>query len=455
LPIGFAAVVSAARERVTKGELPSVAFVIAQHGNILCEEAFGWADREKQISATPNTVYAAGSVAKALTGAATFILAGKGKIRLDDAPEQYGVHVRAYAGTGITIRQLLSMTAGVQHGWLYNYGADQRENELLGRYAISAFPPSQHYIYSNFSFGILGHIVEQAGQRPFREFMRDELLHPLHMTSSGFNLTGRDAATGYQEGKAVPPHTFEPESGGGFYTSAHDLALFGMFQIDSAQKLIAPVLMKEMHTPGTEHESYYMSGWGIFNFKDGSTALISDGRVLAGSATLLVLPKEDVVVACLTNRASGAMDDFAFQFAGLFSPGLAADLEVAFKQIEAEEASRPFHADKQQRGSWVGAVEAPDGKVPVRMQITDDDRMQITSHLIYASTELCSSRDRASRESFPRIVRNELPACESFVARRTAFRSSNAGDTFVGVLNLAFCFCDCCGAGKSVLSRRS
>jgi CubicO group peptidase (beta-lactamase class C family) len=361
LPTRFAEVASSARERATKGELPSIAIAVAQHGRIVCEEAFGWADREKQILATPNTVYAAGSVAKAVTGAATFILAGKGKIRLDDEPEQYGVHVRADAGTGITIRQLLSMTAGIQHGWFYNYGSDVDRKELLNRYAISAFPPGQHFIYSNFSYGILGEVVERAGKRPFREIMRGEVLNRIQMTSSGFNLAGRNVAIGYQAGKAVPPHTFEPEAGGGLYTSAHDLALFGLFQIDSVQKLIAPKLMKEMHTLETDQQvrSRYTSGWGIFNFKDGSSVLISNGRVLAGSATLLVLPKAGVVITCLTNTGSHAMDDLAFQFADLFSSGLLANLESALKEIEAAETSRPFHADQSQRGSWIGTVDAP------------------------------------------------------------------------------------------------
>ena len=105
------------------------------------------------------------------------------------------------------------------------------------------------------------------------------------MTSSGFNAAGRDLATGYQTDRAVPSYTFEPEAGGGFYTSAHDLALFGLFQIDPDQKLISSELMKEMHTPktGQQLKSHYMSGWGIFSAKDGSSVLISDGRVFAGS----------------------------------------------------------------------------------------------------------------------------------------------------------------------------
>jgi len=379
LPPGIAEVASSVRARVTKGELPSVAIAIAQHGNIACEEAWGWADLEKRVPATPNTVYAAGSVAKALTGAATFMLASRGKIRLDDAPERYGAHVRAYAGTGITIRELLSMTAGIQHGWFYNYGLDLNRKELLNRYAISAFPPGQHFIYSNFSFAVLGEVVGQAGKRPFPEFVRNELLNPLHMTSSGFNLTGRDVAIGYRKDRAVPPHTFEPEAGGGFYTSVHDLALFGLFQIDSTQKLIDSKLMTEMHKLETDQQtkSHYTSGWGVFNFKDGSSVLISDGVVLAGSATLLVLPKEGVVIACLTNTASEAMDDLAFQLADLFSRGLLANLASARKEVEAAETSRPFHADQSQRGLWVGTVDAPKGKLPVRMQITGDDHVQI------------------------------------------------------------------------------
>jgi CubicO group peptidase (beta-lactamase class C family) len=384
LPAHFAEAVASVRERVTKGELPSVAIAVAQHGSIICEEAWGWADREKQVQATPNTVYAAGSVAKSVTGAAIFLLAGEGKLRLDDPPERYGVQVRAYAGNGITIRQLLSMTAGIEHGWFYDYATDKHASgweskAFLQRYAISAFPPGQRFIYSNFSFGILGEIVERAGKRPFPEFMRSRLLNPLHMTASGFNLTGQNVATGYSNGKAVPAHRFEPEAGGGFYTSAHDLALFGLFQLDSHQKLIAAEQMKEMHTLGTAQQlkSRYTSGWGIFNFKDGSSVLISNGRVLAGSATLLLLPKADAVIACLTNTGSEATDDLSFQLADQFSSGLLANLDALRKEIEAAEASTPFHADPSQVGGWIGTVGTPNGKLPVRIQISADDRMQI------------------------------------------------------------------------------
>jgi len=83
-------------------------------------------------------------------------------------------------------------------------------------------------------------------------------------------------------------------------------------------------------------------GWGIFSFKDGSSALMSDGRVLAGCAALLVLPKEGAAVSCLTNTASEAMDDLAFQLAGLFSSSLLTNLEATRKEVEEAETSHPF-----------------------------------------------------------------------------------------------------------------
>ena len=105
--------------------------------------------------------------------------------------------------------------------------------------------------------------------------------------------------------------------------------------------------------------------------------LISNGRVLAGSATLLLLPKADAVIACLTNTASEATDDLSFQLADLFSSGLLANFDALRKEIEAAEASTPFRADPAQLGAWTGTVETPNGKLPVRIQISADNQMQI------------------------------------------------------------------------------
>jgi len=63
-----------------------------------------------------------------------------------------------------------------------------------------------------------------------------------------------------------------------------------------------------------------------------------------------------------------------------------------------------------------------------------------TSHLIYASVELGSSRDGASRGSSQRIFRTGQLTCGSFEARQTIFQSSNAGHTVASAVDPVFCF---------------
>ena len=42
---------------MTRANVPSVAVAVARGHQIIWEEGFGWADRERMIRATPNTMY--------------------------------------------------------------------------------------------------------------------------------------------------------------------------------------------------------------------------------------------------------------------------------------------------------------------------------------------------------------------------------------------------------------
>jgi CubicO group peptidase (beta-lactamase class C family) len=55
------------RQRIVDGSVPSVSVAIAQRGKIICEEGFGWANREARIPATENTMYSLASISKPIT----------------------------------------------------------------------------------------------------------------------------------------------------------------------------------------------------------------------------------------------------------------------------------------------------------------------------------------------------------------------------------------------------
>jgi CubicO group peptidase (beta-lactamase class C family) len=63
----FDAVRDLIRKQMAERQVPSVAVAVARDGTIIWEEAFGWADREKRIAATPHTLYSLASISKPIT----------------------------------------------------------------------------------------------------------------------------------------------------------------------------------------------------------------------------------------------------------------------------------------------------------------------------------------------------------------------------------------------------
>ena len=93
---------------------PSISVAVGVGGKLVWADARGYANIESRIPATPDTVYAVGSVSKPLTAVLTALLWQDDQLDLD-------VDVRTYVpnfpakGDPITLRQLLSHQAGIRH----------------------------------------------------------------------------------------------------------------------------------------------------------------------------------------------------------------------------------------------------------------------------------------------------------------------------------------------------
>src|ERR1051326_3549990 len=59
---------------IDERRVPSISVAVAKEGNIVWEEAFGFADKEKGINATPETMYSLASISKPITATALMIL---------------------------------------------------------------------------------------------------------------------------------------------------------------------------------------------------------------------------------------------------------------------------------------------------------------------------------------------------------------------------------------------
>jgi CubicO group peptidase (beta-lactamase class C family) len=84
-------------------DTPGCAVGVSEDARIVLERAYGMADLEHGVPNRTETIFEAGSVSKQFTAAAVLLLAGDGKLSLDDPVRRYIPELPDY-GTPVTIR---------------------------------------------------------------------------------------------------------------------------------------------------------------------------------------------------------------------------------------------------------------------------------------------------------------------------------------------------------------
>lgn len=183
---------------------PGYAFGVMVDGRLVLSGAGGYADIEKKIPATPNTMFRIASMSKSATAMAILKLRDEGKLKLDDPVSDYIPEIRGQRLTAdapvITIRHLLTHSAGFpeDNPWGDRQLADTDEDLLaLIRKGISfSNVPGVAYEYSNLGFAMLGYIIKRVSGIPYSDYIKSNIFQPIGM---------KDAEYEYSK---VPPANF-------------------------------------------------------------------------------------------------------------------------------------------------------------------------------------------------------------------------------------------------------
>jgi CubicO group peptidase (beta-lactamase class C family) len=225
--------------------------LVAQDGKVILEKGYGFADRNRKLPFTKDTVVDIGSNTKDLTKTAILQLAQSGKLKLTDTLPKFFDHVPADKAV-ITIEQLMEHTAGFgQHS-----GRDEEpltKADFLQRVFAAPLlaPPGQKERYSNPGYSLLAAIIEKISGNSYEQYVQAQILKPAGMTTTGYILPKwRDGqlARNYAEGREEPP-TFEyphlPDGpgwnlrgNGGTLSTVGDMYKF--YQALQGDKLLAP-----------------------------------------------------------------------------------------------------------------------------------------------------------------------------------------------------------------------
>lgn len=188
---------------------PGGVWAVAQHGDTVALEAFGWRDTEPEAPATVDTLYDLASVTKPVAcAAAALTLMERGRLHgLEEAagffPERSLPH-----WNGVQIRHLLTHTSGLPD-WTCAHADGAGDDAVLGR--IFAEPmkaaPGARYEYSCLGYITLGKIIERVSGEPLDAFTRRAIFQPLGMDCTGYR---RISATPV----AAPSDDIAPTLGG-------------------------------------------------------------------------------------------------------------------------------------------------------------------------------------------------------------------------------------------------
>jgi len=299
--------------------VPGASVIAIQDGRVILRRAYGMADLERHIAATPETDYRLASVSKQFTAMAIMLLVRDGKIGYDQPIR--AILSELPAGTqAVTIRQLLNHTSGVP-----DYEdlipdsqivqvSDRDVLALLERKDTLYFPPGSAYRYSNSGYVLLGLIVERVSGVSFPEFLRARIFQHLGMTGTVAHINGVDTvphrAYGYSPGPAGFTQTDQSVTSatlgdGGIYTNVDDLvrwdqALYGESLVDAASLRLATT---PPDLPGGAATQYGF-GWFVDTYRN-ERRWRHTGETSGFRNAIQRFPDRRFTVIVLTNRNGG------------------------------------------------------------------------------------------------------------------------------------------------------
>ena len=185
------------QSQVDLGLITGAVIMIKKDDRVICRKAYGYAlkyDYSHMLLSRPekmtvNHLFDLASLTKAIgTATSIMLLTDRGLIKLEDPVCKY---VEAFNTPGkkeITIRHLLSHTAGLYEWYPLYYRASCKEEcySLIGELPL-AFPVGEQRRYSDLGFVLLGEIIEIVSGLPLEQFMSENIFQPLGMKKTTFN----------------------------------------------------------------------------------------------------------------------------------------------------------------------------------------------------------------------------------------------------------------------------
>ncbi|MDQ6873592.1 MAG: beta-lactamase family protein [Actinomycetota bacterium] len=258
------------RELQAEHRVPAVSAAVSRADRPLWTVAVGEASPGR--AATADTAFRIGSITKTFTAVLVMQLRDQGLLDLD-APLSRHLDVPAHGE--LTLRHMLAHLSGLQrepHGDVWDTLRVPETARLVAELeqAERVLPPGRRWHYSNLAYSLLGEVVARAAGAGWAEVLHDRLLGPLGLDRTTLEPT-EPAATGYlveAYSDVAHPEPIVDMAGvapaAQLWSTAADLASWGMFLADPDPAILAPSTIEEMCqlTTVVDNDDWRV-GWGL------------------------------------------------------------------------------------------------------------------------------------------------------------------------------------------------
>jgi CubicO group peptidase (beta-lactamase class C family) len=353
----------------------SGAVLVERQGQVLFQQAYGFADREHKIPNSLQTRFHIASVSMQFTAAAVLRLADQHALALDDP---IGPLVPGVAGSDrITVRDLLAERSG-----LPDINALPAYNDLLQHHQTPAslvaaiaghpllLPPGSQYLHEEHSaYNVLALLIEQKTGLPFAAAMHRLLFQPADLRDSFIDddlegdvspVARGDQPVGIDGLEAAPAIHWSAKSGNASVcTTVADEARWVRDLFIGT--LLSAASRKAALDPGQP------AGYGWFkrpNPRFGELTYSMNGRAPGFASFVLYLPREDLTVVAFSNIYSSATTDIGYDIAAIalgLPHGTFQSTPLGAAALASTQGTFQFGADFYQKNAQLTIIPVPGG----------------------------------------------------------------------------------------------
>jgi CubicO group peptidase (beta-lactamase class C family) len=339
-------------DRLAALNLPGASIALIENSQLVATRNFGFADVEKKIALADDTLFQIASISKSVAAWGVMKLVERGLLDLDAPVENYltrwHLPPSEFDNNAVTARLLLMHFAGTsmsgcggtsyelpwftvddvlngrtppldeeQVAYAHKWGLDP---DTYSKPVHLIHEPGSAYAYSGGGFTILELLVEELSGKDFTTYMNDEVLHPLGMPESSFEVRPdqleRVAVPYSDELRPVPLYRTNGKAAGGMYSTITELSAFACAEMEGPQGeapgrgVLSPASIAEMHRPDRYAETemgidFYM-GLGHYVMDLGDVRAVQHTGGNPGWRTVYtVVPEKKLGFVCLINSAGG------------------------------------------------------------------------------------------------------------------------------------------------------